>query len=277
MKNFCVVANYSKDGIKELIDNIHSYIVSKGGKCYVCEKSVSKNSYTNPADIPSDTECVIVIGGDGTFLKAARDLAVLSLPMTGINMGTLGFLTMTEADDALTMIDKLFNEEYSIDFRVQLAINKFGCRPDTALNDVVISRGGYSHLVGITVYVNGKVFGRYEGDGLIISTPTGSTGYNLSTGGPIVTPNVDAILITPICPHAFNARSFVIPATDEVRVLIGNVRHETEEEAYVTVDGEDYVKLTTGQEIIISKAETRCKMVVPDGVSFIDTLYTKLS
>lgn len=277
MKKFCVVANYNKEGVAELVDKICAYIINKSGSCYVCEKSKEKKGYTKTEGIPADTECILVVGGDGTFLQAARDLSSLSLPMLGINMGSLGFLTMTEADDAINAIDLLFADDYSIEYRTQLGVSADGYKYESALNDVVVSRGGYSHLIGITVYVNGKVFGRYEGDGLIVSTPTGSTGYNLSTGGPIVTPNVDAMLITPICPHALNARSFVISANDEVKVVVGGVRHSDGDEAYVTVDGEEYAKLTRGEEITITKSETKCKMLVLKESSFIDTLNTKLS
>lgn len=276
MNSFCIVANDQKESAVDLAGKIKAYIENNGGACIICKNNHAGDNFTRVEDVPEQVQCVLVIGGDGTFLQAARDLSSLNLPMVGINLGSLGFLTMTEASDVYKAVDSLLKDEYSIDYRMMLDISAEGKNSETALNDVVISRGGYSHLIGITVYVNDKVFGSYEGDGLIVSTPTGSTGYNLSTGGPVVTPNVDAMLITPICPHAISARSFIVSAGDVVRVEIGGIRHDYSEEAYVTIDGAPYGKFKQGQEIIIKKADKQCKMCLTEDVSFIDTLNTKL-
>ncbi len=277
MKNFCIVANMCKEGVAELCDKIQKHIADKGGECFIAPSVTGGKNYTNASDIPEGTEGIIVIGGDGTFLKAARDLSGLDLPMMGINMGSLGFLTMTESADSLHAIDKIMNDEFSIDYRMQLGVKAKGKKQETALNDVVVTRGGYSHLVGITVYVNDQLFSSYEGDGVIVSTATGSTGYNLSTGGPIVAPNVNAIIVTPICPHAFNARSFVISAEDTIRIKLKGIRHKTTENAFVTIDGEEYTELCTDEEIVIEKSEKKCKMCMLPEFSFIDMLNTKLT
>lgn len=277
MKHFCIVANRSKEGVSEFAGEINEYITGRGGTCFMAPCDTSHYKYTHAGDVPPDTECIIVLGGDGTFLQAARDLSDLNLPMMGINMGSLGFLTMTESADAFGAIDFLFENRYTVDYRMQLSVKAKGLKQESALNDIVVSRGGYSHLVGITVYVNDQIFSSYEGDGVIVSTPTGSTGYNLSTGGPIVAPGVDAIIITPICPHAFNARSFVISAGDTVRIRLQGSRHKCMENAYVTIDGEEYTELSCGEEIVIEKSVMKCKMCMLPGVSFIDMLNTKLT
>ncbi len=264
MKRFYLVKNSGKEGVSELAEMIKSYVASRGGVA------------ADAKEVPRDTEAILVLGGDGTFLAATRDYSKYDLPFHGINMGSLGFLTQTSARDTLSAVDKLMKDEYTIEHRVQLrCVGKNGDGA-TALNDVVVSRGGFSHLVGITVYVNDQLFSAYEGDGVIISTATGSTGYNLSTGGPIVTPNVNAILITPICPHALNVRSFVISGDDKVRIKIKGTRHRMSEAAYVTVDGVGYSTLLPDEEILIEKSELTCRMILLSSASFIDTLKNKL-
>jgi NAD+ kinase len=286
MKKFCMIANKSKPGALELAAKIKKHIEAKGGTCVMAESDLKTNhagihgSYTETSSIPADAECALVLGGDGTFLRAARELGSLDIPLFGINMGSLGFLTRTEAINACEAIDKLMADEHILDLRMQLEVKKEsekGTVKSIALNDIVVSRGGYSHLVGIEVKVNGKVFASYEGDGVIVSTPTGSTGYNLSTGGPIVSPHTGVILITPICPHAMNARSFVISAEDKVIIKLKGNRHDISEDAYVTVDGEEYGKMKSGDEIAIEKSERSCKMCMLPTFSFIDMLNTKIN
>ncbi len=277
MKHLCIVANRNKEGAAELAKQLEAYIMEKGGSCYMAPCEAVNCRFTCAADIPEGTEGIIVIGGDGTFLQAARDLAALDLPLIGINMGSLGFLTMTESAEAFNTVDMLFEDRYSINYRMQLKVNAKDKRQETALNDVVISRGGYSHLVGITVYINGQLFSSYEGDGLIVSTPTGSTGYNLSTGGPIVAPGVEAIIITPICPHAFNARSFVVSSDDTIVIRLQGNRHKCMENAFVTIDGDEYTELAYGEEIVIEKSPMRCKMCMLPENSFIDMLNSKFN
>lgn len=277
MKHFSIVANRSKDGATELAEKIKNYIEGKGGTCHIAPSETGRRNYTCASDIPDVTECILVLGGDGTFLQAAGDLSELNLPMHGINMGTLGFLTMTESADALEAVDLLMDDQYTIDHRMMLSVSAKGHKQGTALNDVVVSRGGYSHLVGIRVYVNDQLFSAYEGDGLIVSTPTGSTGYNLSTGGPIVVPNVDAMIITPICPHAFNARSFVVSADDVVKIKFRGQRNQIDESAFVTIDGEDYTRLSWEEEIVVKKSAMKCKMCMLKEFSFADMLNEKLN
>ena len=264
MKNFYLVKNSDKEGVSELAEMIKSYVASKGGKV------------ADAKEVPRDTEAILVLGGDGTFLAAARDYSRYNLPFHGINLGSLGFLTQTSARDTLSAVDKLMKDDFTLEYRVQLHCISKNDDGATALNDVVVSRGGFSHLVGITVFVNDQLFYAYEGDGVIISTATGSTGYNLSTGGPIVTPNVNAILITPVCPHALNVRSFVISGDDRVRIKIKGTRHVMTEAAYVTVDGVGYGTLLPDEEITVVKSEMTCKMILLSNASFIDTLKNKL-
>ena len=262
MNKFFIIYNESKKGGETLAGKIKARIEEKGG--VVAEGK--------PAE---DTECILVLGGDGTFLRAAKDYAAYDLPLMGINIGTLGFLTQASGEDALTAVDRLMEDEYYLSKRTEIVCSYDGLEKSTALNDVVISRGGYSHLVGIMIYINDNLFTAYEGDGLIISTATGSTGYNLSAGGPIMAPGVNALLITPICPHALGVRSFVISGDDKVRIKIRGNRHRVSEPAYVTVDGADYTTLNPDEEIHIAKASSKCKMIMLKSTSFVETLNNK--
>ena len=262
MHKFFLVTNKSKEGTEELAEKIKARIEEKGG-IVLQDKPVE------------DTECILVLGGDGTFLRAAREYAAYDLPMMGINTGSLGFLTQASGENALEAVDHLIADEFILTKRTELLCSYDGLEKITALNDVVISRGGYSHLVGIMIFVNDNLFSVYEGDGVIISTATGSTGYNLSTGGPIMAPGVNALLITPICPHALGVRSFVISGDDKVKIKIRGNRHRESSPAYVTVDGEDYTTLDPDEEIEISKAVSKCKMITLKSTSFIETLKNK--
>ncbi len=277
MKHFCIVANRSKSGTAELADEIKKYIEENGGTCYIVPQAPEDEHYTLSEDIPDEAECILVLGGDGTFLQASKELHEKDIPLFGINMGSLGFLTMTEAPNAIAAIKRLMADDYILDYRMKLKLSCGERESCDALNDIVISRGGYSQLVGIMVYVNDQLFGKYECDGIIISTPTGSTGYNLSAGGPIVKPNTGVILITPICPHALNARSFVISAGDVVKIKLGGFRHNESHDAYITADGVGYGKLGQDEEVIIERAETKCKMCMLPDFSFVDMLNTKLT
>ncbi len=265
MKNFYFDLNKTKPNTMDKAEELSAYIRSKGGKA------------TISGEVPEDTDCIIVLGGDGTFLRSVKDYGKLDKPFLGINMGSLGFLTMTEIPAAFAAIDDLMADNYKLEHRMQLICVKEGHEISTALNDIAITQGGFSHLIGLEVYVNDQHFGTYEADGIIISTPTGSTGYNLSAAGPIVTPMVNAMIITPICPHSFNARSIIISGDDRVKIRTFGTKHRMNETAYVTVDGEDYTTMKPDDEVVIEKSRYSCKMCMLPGMSFIETLNTKMT
>jgi len=265
MKNFYFDLNKTKPNTLDKAKELSEYIESKGGTAKIS------------GEVPDNTDCILVLGGDGTFLRSVKDFGKLDKPFLGINMGSLGFLTMTEIPAAQAAIDQLMADNYVIENRMELICKKEGNEISTALNDIAITQGGFSHLIGIEVYVNDQHFGTYEADGIIISTPTGSTGYNLSAAGPIVTPMVNAVIITPICPHSFNARSIIISGDDKVKIRTFGTKHRMNETAYVTVDGEDYTIMRPDDEVTIEKSDYSCKMCMLPGMSFIETLNTKMT
>lgn len=284
MEQFCIVTNRSKDETFSTTEWLVEYLRSKGKKVCVAEITDGGHEryYTQTKDIPDGTECVIVLGGDGTLLKTAHDLRELQVPLFGINLGTLGFLAETELNSIEPALNDLFENNYTIESRMMLSMTAHGHSKDGqnilyALNDVVITRSGFSRLIRIRVYVNGEFVNEYRGDGIIISTPTGSTGYNLSAGGPVVTPKTELMIITPICPHSLNTRSIIVSSDDVVSVKICEGKKTQDEEAIVTIDGNELIYLQAEDVVEIRKASCRTQLVKLPDINFFDILRKKLS
>ena len=235
---------------------------------------------SNPDKIPDDVDCVLVLGGDGTVLRAARDLVKRHLPLFGVNLGTLGYLAEVDQDHLETALDHLVLGEYITEEHMML--RGVVCHEgqeilsDVALNDIVIARSGRIHVMDLKIYVNDRFLNEYSADGMIISTPTGSTGYNLSVGGPIVSPAASLILLTPIAPHTLNARSVILPDTAKIKVVIGK-RKEPEEEAEVAFDGDTTAEMTCEDYVVVEKAQSTVQFVKVDQISFLETLRKKMS
>ena len=218
MKKFYIVANPDKENTKNMQAAIEKYLKAHGAGVSV-GKSVSGhgNPYTDPEEVPADTECVITLGGDGTLIQAARDLAGRNLPMIGINLGGLGYLTQIGREgDVKELLDALLEDCYELQERMMLK----GCvyrnaRPvkeSIALNDIVLTRDGDPRVLKLKLYVDGQFLNEFSADGMIVATPTGSTAYNLSAGGPIAQPDGQLMILTPICPHTLTSRPIVAPA-----------------------------------------------------------------
>lgn len=216
-------------------------------------------------------------------MKVSRDLRKLDIPIVGVNLGTLGFLTETEPEQIFSVIDRLFLDDYEMEERMNIcgAIYKEGhkealCK-DIALNDIVITRAGFSRIIGLKVYVNGKVMDIYEADGVIVSTPTGSTGYNLSAGGPLVSPKTNLMIVTPISPHSLTSKSIVLSSEDEIVVEVLKMRKAQKDEAIVNFDGQPGIELSAGDRIVIGKAYSTTKMIKLFDVSFYEVLREKIA
>lgn len=284
MDKFFIITNKAKDASFEFTNSIIKYLESKGKTCYYQPADVDVTStsynYTNADLIPKDTDCIIVLGGDGTLIQAARDLSKLELPLLGINIGTLGFLVDIEKDQALKAIDCILDGEYEIDERMMLEGNVY--RNDehlynnVALNDIVINRSGALRVIDFDIYVNDVYLTSYTADGLIISSPTGSTAYNLSAGGPIAQPNAELIILTPVCPHKINKRSIILDANDKIIVKMSPSR-SNQEERVVSFDGELHYDLISGDHVIINKSSYKAKLIKTSKLSFFQVLSKKMS
>lgn len=279
MKNFLILTNEKKDPGLEISKRIQEYIKQSGGTSRrMCE--FTRHIQEDMSCITKDTECVIVLGGDGTMLHAARLLVDHDLPMVGVNLGTLGFLAEIELAKLYEGLDELLNDTFRIEERMMLDGRVIHANQETdhlpALNDVVIARSGFSRIISFRIIVNGELLDIYEADGVIISTPTGSTGYNLSAGGPIVNPKANVILVTPICPHSLQAKSMVLSPEDEIEIYIENVRQTQLEEAYVTFDGQVARKLQPGDVLQIKNSLKRAKVIKVKEDSFYQILRVKV-
>ena len=214
---------------------------------------------------------VITIGGDGTLLKAARFYAPKNVPIFGINLGRLGFLAQANIDEIEAMIKKLVKQEYRIESRMMLSA--YGDNV-LALNDIVIKGDTFSRTSKLFLYINGKVVCDYLADGIIISTPTGSTAYTLSAGGPVMVPGLDAIVIVPICAHTLTARPLVIPADEEIKITSCNTCSRLK----MSADGQDTIDISSDDCVVIKKSTTQAKLVIleKDGNDFYAILREKL-
>lgn len=281
MKNFLIATNSVKDENLILTSKISDYIRMHGGTV-VSIIGDGKAGVNYAVDEQEKYDCVIALGGDGTILKVSRDLRKLNLPIVGVNLGTLGFLADIEPEQIFSVIDRLMEEDYKVESRMNLSgcIYKNGEEKasvcDVALNDIVVTRSGFSRIIGLKVYVNGRVIDIYEADGMIVSTPTGSTGYSMSAGGPIVSPKTDLIIVTPISPHSFNAKSMIFSSEDEVVIEVLKMRKAQAEEAIVSFDGQQGTELSAGDRIVIKKSETVTNMLRLSDVNFIEVLREKM-
>lgn len=284
MKKFALLTNYSKDKRLVYTRMIKTYITENGGSYwiprYISEPDKDGDQRYDFSDMPGDIECVLVLGGDGTLLQAARELLQRHIPLLGINLGTLGFLTSAEKSELPKCLDSVLDDSCSVDERMMLeGVVYHGSEKiqmNIALNDVIIARAGFSRLVELKIYVNGELLSIYNADGIIVSTPTGSTGYSLSAGGPIIFPQTDVIVITPICPHSLQARSLVVSGEDRIMIEIGRRRKTQKEEAMVTFDGRSAQELETGDRIEIYKAQETTQLIRLKGRSFYQVLQNKI-
>ncbi len=283
MDSFLVITNERKDKGNIITKQIADYIKATGRKCTLIGTLELENKTNRP---DTDNQCAIVLGGDGTLIRCATHLMDLDIPILGINLGTIGFLTEIERHHTLQALKRLFEDDYVLENRmmirgdIHMGVNHKP--PDIndsftgyALNDIVITRKGLSRIISLGIYVNDELIDDYRGDGVIISTPTGSTAYNLSAGGPIITPKADVMVITPICPHSLSLRSVVVSAEDNIKVVLRS-RDELDEPAIATCDGQTVIELGKEDEILIKKAQYSTGLIRLNQTSVYEILRSKL-
>lgn len=283
MDKFCVITNREKDENLEITTKIINYMKTHKKQCIFLDgrnPNDCEYCYTNPDAIPKDTECAIVIGGDGTIIQAAHDLVGLGIPILGVNLGTLGFLAEIETNCIYEAMDALYQNQCVLENRMmlsgQIVCDNKEIYSGSSLNDIVITRSGFSRIISVSIFVNNELVDRYRGDGVIISTPTGSTGYNLSSGGPVIKPDAKVMIITPICPHSLNTRSIVVSSEDRIRIQIDKSKKTQEEEAIATFDGRKGILLQAEDVIEVGKAKEETKLVKINQTSFFEILRTKI-
>lgn len=274
MKYFCVVAMSEKPEIAVAAEKIKKYLEDRGCVCSV------NSGYAKRENIPFETECAIVLGGDGTLLQAARELLETRIRLIGINFGNLGFLAEVEMDSIETALDRLITDQFTVEKRMLL--NGSIIRDDkvvyenVALNDIVINRSSLMRVMQLKISVNHLRLSEYNADGIIIATPTGSTAYSMSAGGPIVKPTARLIVMTPICPHTLNTRSIILDAEDEIEISASSRRKYDNDIKKVFFDGDDNIVLEEGDRVVIRCSDLSAEIIRLKSRSFLEILGKKM-
>ncbi len=228
------------------------------------------------AELASTANLLIVLGGDGTLLAAARVAAPCGVPILPVNLGGLGFLTSVTLDELYPALELVLEGRHRISERVMLSVELLRggqvAERQRALNDVVINKGALARMVDLDLHIDDAYVCQYRADGLIVSTPTGSTAYSLSAGGPIVYPTVDAFVITPICPHTLSDRPLVVPDAVKIEVNFEG----SDEPVYMTVDGQIGIELKGGDRVRVRKAPEKLKLVRAPKKTYYELLRSKL-
>lgn len=228
-------------------------------------------------DIPSQVDMIVVLGGDGTLISVARQVGEREVPIVGVNLGQLGFLTEITHEELPEMLDRLIAGDYKVSERMMIdafihregqVIGKY-----TVLNDAVINKGALARIIDMETYVDGRHLSTYKADGLIISTPTGSTGYSLAAGGPIIYPEINSLLITPICPHMLTNRPIIVWSRSVIEI---EVKFQ-DDVVFFTADGQVGHKLLRGDRVELRRSETRTRLVSSPTREYFQILRTKLS
>lgn len=280
MKKFVIVSNPYKDPELKTSNEIVKFICDKGGTAYNlldCHDPFISFEELDYGKITDDTDCIIVLGGDGTLIRVVRKTRKTNIPLIGVNLGTLGYLCELDKDNMYHAIEELMDGHYTLEKRMMIkGYRKGEEKGRTALNDIVVHPTGVLAILRLNVYVNGEFLATYDGDGVIISTPTGSTGYNLSAGGPIIEPGADILALTPINAHNLNSKGIILRAEDVIEVELVSRRGSETESAYVSCDGDRLTKLEVGDCFVIERAVHTINICKVNKQSFLETMRKKM-
>lgn len=283
MKSIGIIANLTKDSAFTVVSEVLNWLQDRGMIPLITEEcaealktdkfeTVDKNSIVNHSD------CLIVFGGDGTLLKATHLPDADNVPILAVNTGSLGFLTEVALDELYPALEKVLDGDFNLDERMMLQVkllsedshNLKSC--SLALNDAVISKKPFSRIIALESYIDGEHVAIYSGDGLIVSTPSGSTAYSLSAGGPIIHPGLNSLILTPLCSHTLTLRPLVVSPDSHVRVVVKGINTDV----MLTVDGQESFDLNPGSIIEIEKADKTIKLIRSRKRSYYEVLRTKL-
>jgi len=271
MKHFHIISNRSRDVNGSITTKVEEYLLKNGA------------FVSFGGTIPPETECIITVGGDGTLLTASRNQGETRLPFLGINAGHLGYLTEGDGDTAEMILGRVLEDQFIVEERMMIRGEVFRsgqcvCE-GVALNDIVINRSRGLKAISFRMFVNGEVLYTYSADGIIVSTPTGSTAYNLSCGGPVVEPSAKLFVVTPIAPHSLNNRSLILSQEDNIVLELLGSDSETASpiEHIAAYDGETDFPLMPGDRLEIRKAEQVTRILKLSTGSFLETLRSKMS
>lgn len=280
MRKFGLVVNLNKKEVQRNVEQITRWLEERDCEVMIKEDTARAIGLAR-LGVPQEqlfeqSQCVIVFGGDGTMLWTARKVAKAGTPIIGINMGHLGFLTEIDVPEALADLGRILDGQYFVEERMMLEASVYResaiVESSVGLNDVVISKGAIARPIRLEAYVNDNFVNKYNADGLIIASPTGSTAYSLSAGGPLVSPDHDLILLTPICPHSLWARPVVITPESVIKAaLLSDGGAVT-----LTIDGQYVFSLRQYDEIVVRRAPQKAKFLRITGRNFFEVLRKKL-
>lgn len=278
-KKIGFVTNIEKDPTLQETKKMVDFVLKKGCEVYVAETFSDVHPdviATSSSEMYKSVDFVVVIGGDGTILRVARSAAIFDTPILGINFGTLGYLADVEKVNAIDAIEKVLNGDFTIENRMMLEpYVERGCvshEINLALNEVCITNSVCSRMIKLSVEVNGEYFDTFRADGIIVSTPTGSTAYNLSAGGPILSPHTELMTITHICPHTLYARPFVIDGNDVVRIRVQSNYNNVQ----MSCDGQSTVQMKNDDVIVVKKSRYVTRIIKTTSMNFYDILRRKM-
>ena len=281
MKRVLIYTNEHKDPDGAYTKRVMDYFSKKGVASDIIISDI-KRTEDKDAEIDqgrTDYDCIIVLGGDGTVLQAAREAWRLDIPIVGVNLGNLGFLTEIETSEMEASFERLMVGDFYTEKRMMLRGEVIRADGEKilgrSLNDIVISRYGGMNLIVLPVYVNGQFLHEYRGDGIIVTTPTGSSGYNLSAGGPIVEPSSDVMVLTSICSHSLNHASIILSADDQIEVRIPE-DSRVDRQIELSFDGSHRVLIGNGDTVRIRKSEKHTRFIKLNDMNFLETLHKKL-
>lgn len=277
-----IIGIIAKNNIEEpfeITKKLSKWLKEKGVEVYVEKELGKKIRHPNSidrTDIPKLVDVILVFGGDGTFLGVAREACKYGTPILGINLGGLGFLTEVTIDELYPMMERIIDGDYEVEDRQMLITSirrgKKNIGTYEVLNDVVINKGALARIIDLAIYIEDSHVTTYKADGIILATPTGSTAYSLSAGGPIVHPGIPVTIITPICPHTLTNRPLVVSSEMKVEIKVTTQEPDT----YLTLDGQIGVRLKTGDLIEVKRTDTSVKLIKSPFRDFFSILKTKL-
>ena len=278
MKTLGIICKRSRSETAEMVRELVPWLKERGFESLVEDVTADQigiSGFSHDA-IAASSDLILVLGGDGTMLRASRLVAEKGTPILGVNLGTLGFITEVNRNEIFQVLEKVLSECLVVEERFMLTTRVIRGRDVvaayTVLNDAVIAKSALARMIELETFVHETYVTTYKADGLIVSTPTGSTAYSLAAGGPIIYPTLDSIVLTPICPHTLTNRPIVIPSDFAVRITL----QTPNEEVYLTLDGQVGLPLKAGDILEIQKSEYRTKLVMPCERNYFKVLRNKL-
>jgi Predicted sugar kinase len=279
IKKIGIIANIEKEKSAECALRLKEWILNKKIEVFLEREIAGKSGESTGFEgryLACLVDIIVVLGGDGTLLRAARSVREFDVPILGINLGTFGFLTEVNLNEMFSALEIILKGDYRTEKRMMLDVavhrNRERVGECTVLNDIVINRGNLSRIIALKTSVNDRHMTTFKSDGLILSTPTGSTAYCLSAGGPIVFPDLNSIIVTPICPHTLTNRPVILPENAIVKVVLWT----KEKGATLTMDGQDSLTLRSGDIVTINKSRFFTNLIVSPHRDYLEILRTKL-